>query len=190
MGYTERIGTVVEWHCVVLDKNCQMSGFSAHCRVYMGICGHIRGIEMERFFNTAGPGKEEMNYMVDPLRRIDYEEILSLIRRERYFVLHAPRQTGKTTSLLSMAKRLNEDGEFACVYVNVEAAQTARDDVNAGIRTITEEIGKKIEMFLGDEAPGLEMRAIFDQVGGHAALGRMLSGFCKKSDKAIGIVYR
>jgi predicted AAA+ superfamily ATPase len=74
---------------------------------------------VEKFFNTAGPVQDDINYMVDPLRRIDYENILQLIRTRRYFVLHAPRQTGKTTSLLAMVKRLNDDGEFACVYVKL-----------------------------------------------------------------------
>jgi hypothetical protein len=53
---------------------------------------------MEKFFNTEGPGKKELNYMIDPLKRMDYEVVMILIRQMRYFVLHAPRQTGKTTS--------------------------------------------------------------------------------------------
>jgi predicted AAA+ superfamily ATPase len=64
--------------------------------------------------------------MVDPLRRINYDEILDLIRQKRYFVLHAPRQTGKTTSLLAMVEKINEDEQYCCVYMNVESAQSAR----------------------------------------------------------------
>ncbi len=37
-----------------------------------------------------------------PLERFDLDEILRLIRGKRYFVLHAPRQTGKTSSLLAL----------------------------------------------------------------------------------------
>lgn len=51
---------------------------------------------MPRQFNTAGPSKPGSHYMLDPLGRIDVEEIQSLIDAERYFILHAPRQTGKT----------------------------------------------------------------------------------------------
>jgi hypothetical protein len=50
---------------------------------------------MSRFFNTASPIKKELHYNIDPLSRIDLNEILSLIAQEKYFVLHAPRQTGK-----------------------------------------------------------------------------------------------
>ena len=63
--------------------------------------------KIEKKFNTAGPSKGDRHYPVDPLRRIDSDEILQLIASERYFVLHAPRQTGKTSSLLAMVGALN-----------------------------------------------------------------------------------
>ena len=52
---------------------------------------------MERFFNTAGPNQPEDSYTIDPLKRFDLDDILTFIRQKRYFVLHAPRQTGKTS---------------------------------------------------------------------------------------------
>ena len=55
---------------------------------------------MEKFFNTAGPQIPNDNYTIDPLVRFNLDEILSLIRQQRYFVLHAPRQTGKTSCML------------------------------------------------------------------------------------------
>ena len=53
-----------------------------------------------RAFNTAGPVRADRDYQIAPLSRIDLEEVLGLIRDEKYFVLHAPRQTGKTSALL------------------------------------------------------------------------------------------
>ena len=35
---------------------------------------------MERFFNTAGPQKVDINYTIDPLSRINIDDIKSLIR--------------------------------------------------------------------------------------------------------------
>ena len=52
-----------------------------------------------RFFNTSGPVVAADHYCVPPLERIDRRRILSLIGDKRYFVLHAPRQTGKTSAL-------------------------------------------------------------------------------------------
>ncbi|MDR1766030.1 MAG: ATP-binding protein, partial [Lachnospiraceae bacterium] len=103
---------------------------------------------MEKFFNTAGPCKPDLHYMVDPLWRIDFDEIMSLIRQQRYFVLHAPRQTGKTTSLLAMVEAINAGDEFACVYVNVEAAQTARNDVKNAMESITMLLGAAVSEHL------------------------------------------
>ena len=71
---------------------------------------------MERFFNTAGPQIPEDNYTIDPLKRFDLEEILILISQMRYFVLHAPRQTGKTSCLLALCDYLNKEGDYIAVY--------------------------------------------------------------------------
>ena len=64
----------------------------------------MRVPKIDKFFNTAGPTQIDIHYTLDPLRRINYYEISRLIGQRSYFVLHAPRQTGKTTSLLAMVK--------------------------------------------------------------------------------------
>ena len=71
-----------------------------------------------RTFNTAGPVRPDRHYQIAPLSRIDLEEVLGLIRDERYFVLHAPRQTGKTSALLALRDLLNDGqaGDFRCLY--------------------------------------------------------------------------
>lgn len=58
---------------------------------------------MERYFNTAGPNVPSMQYTLDPLSRFDRDEILTLIRQGKYFVLHAPRQyQGRTITVWGM----------------------------------------------------------------------------------------
>ena len=57
-----------------------------------------------RSFNTAGPVKPDTHYCIPPLSRIDLDEALGLVRDEKYFVLHAPRQTGKTSALLALGR--------------------------------------------------------------------------------------
>ncbi|MGI9213006.1 MAG: hypothetical protein ACR2HF_11090, partial [Methylococcaceae bacterium] len=90
----------------------------------------------EKQFNTAGPCITEDHYMIDPLKRIDHLEVVALIKAKRYFVLHAPRQTGKTTSLRALVEYLNQSGDYRAVYANIEGAQTARHDVAVGIATV------------------------------------------------------
>ena len=103
---------------------------------------------MERFFNTAGPTIPADHYHLDPLSRLDWEEIEHLIATKRYFVLHAPRQTGKTTTLLAMMKVLNEGGRYACAYANIEGAQAARGDETQGIPAACDAIARSIALYL------------------------------------------
>ncbi len=76
---------------------------------------------MKRFFNTTGLCSPEKHYMVNPFRAI-YDDILRLIEAEQYFLIHAPRQTGKTTFLHSLAHRLNREGKYISVVCSLESA--------------------------------------------------------------------
>ena len=97
-----------------------------------------------RFFNTAGPVNPEDHYCIPPLERIDIEEIEMLIRQKKCFLIHAPRQTGKTTILNSLVNHLNQGGIYNCVYINVEPAQAAREDVAAAMQAILARLGSQI----------------------------------------------
>ena len=129
-----------------------------------------------RKFNTAGPIRPALHYHIPPLERIALPEVLELIRDERYFVLHAPRQTGKTTALLALRGLLNggEAGDYRCAYINVEPAQTAREDVGQAMGAIASEIAREARNTLGD-AETAETADRFDTtVRPHAALGTLL----------------
>ena len=52
------------------------------------------------------------HYCIPPLDRVDLDEILTLIEREKYFILHAPRQYGKTSVLAALADHLNATGRL------------------------------------------------------------------------------
>jgi DNA polymerase III delta prime subunit len=49
-----------------------------------------------------------------------------LIQQKKYFLLHAPRQTGKTSTLLALQKYLNARDDFTAIYANFECGQAAR----------------------------------------------------------------
>ena len=103
-----------------------------------------------RFFNTTGPVKPARHYHVPPLERMDLAEFRRLVAEERYFVLHAPRQTGKTSALLALQDLLNDEGRFSCAYVNVEGGQTAREDVARVVRAVLSELAARADDALGD----------------------------------------
>ena len=98
-----------------------------------------------RFFNTTGPIVADDHYHVPPLSRVDADGLLELIERKRYFVLHAPRQTGKTTALRVLRDRLNASGRYRCAYVDVSPAQTAREDVGAAMQAILDALALEVE---------------------------------------------
>ncbi|MCG5517448.1 ATP-binding protein, partial [Ectothiorhodospira sp. 9100] len=106
---------------------------------------------MPRFFNNAGPTVPADHYAIDPLSRIDWEDLQALIEQKRYFVLHAPRQTGKTTTLLTMMEAINAQGRYACAYANIEGAQAARGNEEKGIPTVCAAIAGAIRHYLKDE---------------------------------------
>ncbi len=89
-----------------------------------------------KFFNTAGPVNPEEHYFIP--HRFNESEVRQLIEQKKYFILHAPRQSGKTTGMLQFVKQLNEEGKFKALYVNVEPAQTARGNVKDGMEIILE----------------------------------------------------
>lgn len=84
---------------------------------------------MEKYFNTAGPCFPDWHYMLPPAPRLP--KARRLIDRAQYFVVHAPRQTGKTTALLSLAEELTAEGRYAALYFSCERAEVAGDDFGA-----------------------------------------------------------
>jgi hypothetical protein len=73
---------------------------------------------MPRWFNTAGPNNSADHFTVPAIRRLP--GVRELIDQKAYFVLHAPRQVGKTTSLLGLAEQLTQEGRFAAVLLSME----------------------------------------------------------------------
>ncbi|MCS7036641.1 MAG: AAA-like domain-containing protein [Saprospiraceae bacterium] len=76
---------------------------------------------MRRYFNTTGPCNPKEHYMVEPLRGL-YGDIAQLIENKQYFLIHAPRQTGKTTLLHQLTLRLNREGKYNALTFSVESA--------------------------------------------------------------------
>ena len=132
-----------------------------------------------RFFNTTGPIKAAKHYCIPPLDRIDVDNLLNLIQQEKYFVLHAPRQTGKTSVLLALADLLNSGGEFRCLYANIESAQVAHEDVSLGMQSILHSIGSEAYTELRDPLVRDHMREALETAGPHSALREILMRWCE-----------
>ncbi|QNP29217.1 hypothetical protein IAR63_15475 [Cylindrospermopsis curvispora GIHE-G1] len=65
---------------------------------------------MPKHFNTAGPCQSDIHYMLSSAGRLP--QLKALIDGRNYFIIHAPRQVGKTTAMISLAQQLTDSGEY------------------------------------------------------------------------------
>ena len=128
-----------------------------------------------RVFKTSGPVYPDKHYAVPPLERLDLDDILSLVRDEEYFVLHAPRQTGKTTALWALRDLLNEGaaGDLRCVYANLEVGEAGSQDTERAMRAILAELSGNA-LLLGDRFPQGAYEDILARAGPDMALKTLL----------------
>jgi hypothetical protein len=141
-----------------------------------------------RFFNTAGPIKPDLHYCLPPLTRFDLEEVLRLIEQQKYFVLHAPRQTGKTSCLLALMDHLNASGQYRCVYVNMEIAQAAREDVAGAMQAILSELGSWARIVLSDDYPNTVRSGILADSGPFTALSELLKRWAAQDRRPLVVM--
>ena len=138
-----------------------------------------------RFFNTEGPVRPDRHYHIPPLDRVNLDELLGLVRDERYFVLHAPRQTGKTSALLALRDRLNAGGEYRCVYADVEAAQAARENVAEAMRVILYQLESEEQATLGANALADIWPGALERAGPLGALRASLERWCMADPRPL-----
>ena len=136
-----------------------------------------------RYFNTSGPVVAAEHYHIPPLTRVNLPEIRQLIDRKRYFVLHAPRQTGKTSALLALRDLLNAGGRHHCVYVNVEAGQATHEDVRATTEVVLSQMARQARR-LGDEYLDGVWRDLLP-IHGADALGEVLSRWAEAVERPL-----
>lgn len=101
-------------------------------------------------FCIAGPIDPEIHYFIP--HRLDWENLQRLINHREYFVLHAPRQSGKTTAIKELCRQLNREGFYNALYINIEAAQAVREEVKEGLLTILNVLLHAIKNQLPQEA--------------------------------------
>ncbi len=101
---------------------------------------------MPRRFNTAGPNRPELHYTLDPEARLP--ELRRLIENQEYFVVHAPRQSGKTTSLDTLARKLTHEGRYTALHFSIERSRPFKDDVAAANRAVLRALQGTVESTL------------------------------------------
>ena len=119
--------------------------------------------------------------MVDPFRNM-YDDIHVLIDDMQYFLIHAPRQTGKTTFLHALAHRLNKEGNYVAVVCSLESAGYTSISVEAANINFIKALAKTSKLFIGtDHLPP----DIAKHISGSSMLGDYLTDWCDTLNKPL-----
>jgi len=133
-----------------------------------------------KYFNTTGPCEAKQHYMVPPLPRVP--EAPEIAARGGYFVLHAPRQSGKTTFLRAFARSLSAGGDYAAVYLSCEAAEAKGDDDVAAQESIVRELVREASVQLPED---LRPAPLPERLDSAALLTDVLSAWCERCPRRV-----
>lgn len=81
-----------------------------------------------RFFNAGGPCNAADHYMLPATQRLEAFDVDLLIAQKHYFVVHAPRQVGKTTAMMALAEELTANGDYVAVVLSLETGAAFPND--------------------------------------------------------------
>ncbi|MDX9719499.1 MAG: ATP-binding protein [Myxococcota bacterium] len=138
---------------------------------------------MPRFFNTAGPCRAEEHYMLPAEARTP--EARPLIEGGHYFVIHAPRQSGKTTLIRNLARELTAEGKYAAVALSLESM--TEDSVELMMPQFLHHLTLTARDQLGASTP-VPNRADFVN-DPHVALQHFLSAWTALSERPLVLLF-
>ncbi len=139
---------------------------------------------MKRYFNTAGPCVPDDHYMIPTKRRCKGLDIL--IDHKQYFVIHAARQSGKTTLLNELAGQLNARGRCYALYCSLESVQNIIEP-ERGIPAIIYALKAAIEYHPNLPETQFAGEQNFNEF--NVVLKRSLTELCLKLDKPLVILF-
>lgn len=134
-----------------------------------------------RFFNTAGPCNPLYHYMLSATARLRDENVMRLIEQQNYFVLHAPRQTGKTTAILELARQLTESERYVAVVLSMEVGAAFPENIDGAEKAILSSWRSAINFYIPSELRPAEWE---DTTAGQQ-IGAALTQWAKSIDRPL-----
>ena len=120
--------------------------------------------------------------MVAPEARL--RKLRPLIENEAYFVIHAPRQSGKTTTTRLLAEALTAEGHYAAVSASCKPGSVAGTDLDRGMQAVLHSLSQECRTQLPEELrPSAPMD--FADIPAEARLGEYLSLWCERCPRPV-----
>ena len=136
--------------------------------------------DIPKRFNTAGPCESARHYILPPLLRLPAAQ--HLVAQGDYFVLHAPRQSGKTTFLRHFARELTAQGTVVALYLSCESAEACGDRLAAAQEVIVREIFREGGRQLPEELRPPALPASFSS---ETILSDYLAAWCEVCPRPV-----
>ncbi|MDR1787744.1 MAG: AAA-like domain-containing protein [Treponema sp.] len=140
---------------------------------------------MRRIFNVAGPCNPQQHYMIDAYRRLG-PEVSALIADAQYFIIHAARQSGKTTLLLDLTLRISAKADYYVLYCSLETLQGISDPKD-GIPSIVSALAHALRVF--DLPQAAAFKQGLDLSDYTNVLKDALTTYCRSLNKPLVIFF-
>ena len=108
-----------------------------------------------KYFNTSGPNIPDEHYTIQRHKLI--KKGIELVERKRYFTIWAPRQTGKSTYFIQLAKEL-EKQDYKVAQISFEGY------TKTSLKIFTKELIYQLNTFWNTKFVDDEMSAIFNEI--------------------------
>lgn len=104
---------------------------------------------MKKFFNTVGPIDPAIHYFLP--RRLDWDKLDDFLEKRYYFLLHAPRQSGKTTAIREFVQHINQSNKYNALYITTEPAHVAKNNIERTVYWLLTQFARQIRLQLPQE---------------------------------------
>ena len=138
-------------------------------------------------FNTTGPCFPDEHYMMPALDRLP--RVRELVAGGDYFVVHAPRQTGKTTALKALVREINAKGEMTAIYCSLESIQRLVGSYETAMREIRHLVLKNASMVRELSPVAREIGDVKSGIGISTAISDALQDLCVRADKPLVVFF-
>jgi hypothetical protein len=110
---------------------------------------------------------------------------MDLIEQNHFFIIHSPRQSGKTTLLQTLDQQINAAGKYYALYCSLESVQ-GMDELERGIPAILACLNSAL-----DDHPKLHSKAVktISQESANMALRNFLKNLCARLDRPLVIFF-